>query len=44
MPQEAIEAALDGCLLTDAEMASGASGWASLDDPLPAWMAEEDEP
>ena len=45
MPQEAIEATLDGCLLTDAEMASGASGWASLDDPLPEWMvAEDDEP
>ena len=46
MPQEAIEAALDSCLLTDAEMASGALGWASLDDPLPTWIAEdaEDEP
>ena len=46
MPQEAIETALDSCLLTDAEMASGASGWASLDDPLPTWIAEdpEDEP
>ena len=45
MPQEAIEAALDGCLLTDAEMAFDASGWALLDDPLPEWMeAEEDEP
>ncbi len=45
MPKEAIEAALDDCLLTDAEMASDASGWASLDDPLPEWMAaEEDEP
>ncbi|MYG02100.1 MAG: GTP-binding protein, partial [Acidobacteriia bacterium] len=44
MPQEAIEAELDGCLLTDAEMASGVSGWASLDDPLPGWIApEEDE-
>jgi len=45
MPQQAIEAALDGCLLTDAEMATGASGWAALDDPLPEWVAEdEDEP
>ena len=45
MPQEAIEAALDGCLLTDAEMASDVSGWALLDDPLPTWIvAEEDEP
>ena len=45
MPQEAIEAALDGCLLTDAEMASDASAWASWDDPLPSWTAaEEDEP
>ena len=43
MPQEAIEAELDGCLLTDAEMASGASGWASLDDPLPGWMAAEED-
>ena len=46
MPQEAIEASLDSCLLTDTEMASGALGWASLDDPLPTWIAEdpEDEP
>ena len=45
MPQQAIEAALDGCLLTDAEMAADASEWASLDDPLPEWMApDEDEP
>ncbi|MDE2652205.1 MAG: GTP-binding protein [Gemmatimonadota bacterium] len=45
MPQGAIVAALDGCLLTDAEMASGASGWTSLGDPLPGWMTiEGDEP
>ena len=45
MPRQAIEATLDGCLLTDAEMASGASEWVSLDDPLPEWLApEEDEP
>ena len=41
MPQEVIEAELDGCLLTDAEMASGPSGWASLEDPLPEWMTAE---
>ena len=43
MPQPAIEAALDGCLLTDAEMACGASEWASLHDPLPEWIAAEDD-
>ena len=43
MPQEAIEAALDGCLLSDDEMASDTLDWASLDDPLPTWIVEEDE-
>ncbi|MCB1019514.1 MAG: GTP-binding protein [Acidobacteria bacterium] len=43
-PQQAIENALDACLLTDAEMAAGPDAWASLEDPLPEWIAgEEDE-
>ncbi len=28
---------LDACLLTDAEMAAGPAGWASLPDSFPAW-------
>ena len=45
MAQEVIEAELDGCLLTEAEMATGATGWNGLDDPLPEWVeTEEDEP
>ena len=30
-------AALDACLLTDAEMAGGPEAWAALADPLPEW-------
>ncbi len=32
-----VQAVLDSCLLTDAEMAAGPSSWAVLDDPFPAW-------
>jgi len=39
MPQSAILAALDSCLLTDAEMASGPAGWRGMPDPLPRWQA-----
>lgn len=35
-----LEAALDACLLTDAEMAAGEESWLRFDDPFPPW--EED--
>ncbi|AIO33152.1 hypothetical protein DM39_3338 [Burkholderia cenocepacia] len=34
---DAWRAKLDACLLTDAEFALGATGWAAFDDPFPAW-------
>ena len=34
---------LDRCLLTDAEMSVGPEAWKTLDDPFPAWVAEDDE-
>lgn len=35
-----IEAAMDSCLLTDAEMALGQQAWLEFDDPFePSWMA-----
>ncbi len=37
MDQERIEAALDRCLLTDAEMKAGPEVWNGFDDPLPRW-------
>ncbi|HJO06106.1 MAG TPA: GTP-binding protein [Chloroflexota bacterium] len=37
MDRPALVASLDGCLVTDAEMESGAAGWAALDDPFPPW-------
>lgn len=42
-PRQAIEDALDACLLTDAEMAAGPSAWGSFDDPLPEWITEGEE-
>ena len=42
----AIQARLDACLLTDAEMARGPEGWQELDDPFPDWLEavpEEEE-
>ena len=35
-------AALDSCLLTDAETATGPQGWAKMRDPFPAWIANDD--
>jgi G3E family GTPase len=32
-----VRAALDACLLTDAEMTGGPEAWAALPDPLPEW-------
>jgi hypothetical protein len=43
MDEGGIRAMLDGCLLTDEEMALGPQGWAEqLDDPLPPWVGDED--
>jgi hypothetical protein len=45
MDEGALRAMLDGCLLTDGEMAQGPEGWAALEDPLPPWevVIEEGE-
>ncbi|MCU0490336.1 MAG: GTP-binding protein [Chloroflexaceae bacterium] len=37
MPRAQIEAGLDACLLTDAEMALGPEGWESFSDSFPRW-------
>lgn len=42
MNEAAITAALDACLLTNAEMAMGALRWADFADPFPAWQAVDD--
>jgi G3E family GTPase len=36
-----LNAELDECLLTDAEMAQGAAGWQALADPFGPWAIEE---
>lgn len=44
MDEAAIRAMLDGCLLTDAEMALGPEGWLDqLEDPLPPWVEGDEE-
>lgn len=45
LEREEIEARLNGCLLTDEEMALGPEGWSQWEDPFGEWvrMAEEDE-
>jgi G3E family GTPase len=43
MDEAAIRERLDGCLLTDPEMAQGPAAWSALDDPFPAWGFVEDE-
>lgn len=40
MDESAIRAALDVCLLTDAEQALGRAGWAEFEDPFPDWEDE----
>jgi G3E family GTPase len=35
-------ARLEGCCLTDAEMALGPDGWLEFDDPFPAWRIADD--
>lgn len=43
MDEAAIRAMLDGCLLTDAEMALGPEAWAEqIEDPLPPWVGDEE--
>jgi G3E family GTPase len=37
-----LTARLDGCLLTDEEMALGADGWRLFEDPFPAWALSSD--
>lgn len=38
MDEAEVRAGFDACLLTDAEMALGPEGWASLPDPFPKWV------
>ena len=38
MDREAMTTRLEACLLTDAEMALGPTGWAHFPDPFPAWV------
>ncbi|MXN74375.1 GTP-binding protein [Burkholderia sp. 4701] len=38
---DAWRAKLDACLLSDAEFARGAAGWAAFDDPFPAWDIDD---
>jgi hypothetical protein len=37
MDQQAITAALNGCLLDDEEMSQGPAAWAAYDDPFGPW-------
>ncbi|MCY1254296.1 putative metal chaperone YciC [compost metagenome] len=39
----ALQARLDACLLTDAEMAAGAQAWAAYEDPFPGWVDDFDD-
>ncbi len=41
MNEAKLRASLDACLLTDAEMALGPAGWATLEDPFDTWVVEE---
>lgn len=43
MDQSAIETALNGCLLTDEELAQGPAVWATYQDPFGSWEAEPGE-
>lgn len=38
-----LHAALDACLLSEAEMALGEQAWLALDDPFDAWLTEADD-
>lgn len=39
----ALQARLDACLLTDAEMSAGAQAWAAYEDPFPGWVDDFDD-
>ncbi|SOZ14822.1 conserved hypothetical protein, similar to E.coli yjiA and P.chlororaphis P47K [Cupriavidus taiwanensis] len=39
----ALQARMDACLLSDAEMAAGRDAWAAYADPFPAWVEDFDE-
>ncbi|MDF3886216.1 zinc metallochaperone GTPase ZigA [Cupriavidus basilensis] len=43
LDRPALEALLDACLLTDAEMADGPDAWAQYPDPFPSWDDGLDE-
>ena len=44
MDEAAVRAMLDGCLLTDEEMALGPEVWLEqIEDPLPPWIEGEEE-
>lgn len=42
LDRDAVRAAFDACLLTDAELAQGWRAWRKYDDPFMAWLASED--
>jgi G3E family GTPase len=42
LDEAALRAALDACLLTDAELGAGPADWAKLEDPWPAWPTPEE--
>jgi G3E family GTPase len=41
--REGMRERLEACLLSDAEMALGPTGWADFDDPFPEWDSFDDE-
>jgi G3E family GTPase len=41
LDEAGLTAALDACLLTDAELTAGPDGWADFPDPFPAWSEAE---
>jgi G3E family GTPase len=43
MDEAQLRAALDSCLLTDAELALGPEGWASFDDPFGDWTPPDEQ-
>ncbi len=43
LDRDGMQRRLDACLLTDAEMALGPSGWTSFSDPFPSWEVESTE-
>ncbi|NBU59971.1 MAG: GTP-binding protein [Betaproteobacteria bacterium] len=43
LDEQAIRCNLEACLLSDAELALGAGGWAKLPDPFPSWTVDAGE-